>query len=62
MKWHFFAQYNLFEEKVYMCYDYVHLDNLSNISTYRNHNVPEQTLFLSRNTFNYNYNKCKHDF
>ena len=24
---------------VYMCYDYVHLDNLSDISAYRNHNV-----------------------
>ena len=23
----------------YMCYDYVHLDNLSDISVYRNHNV-----------------------
>ena len=25
-------------ENVYMCYDYVHLDNLSDISAYRNHN------------------------
>ena len=25
----FFAQYNLFGANVYICYDYVHLDNLS---------------------------------
>ena len=37
----FFAQYNLFGENVYMCYDYVHLDNLSNISAYQNHNVQQ---------------------
>ena len=24
-----------------MCYDYVHLDNLSDISAYRNHNVQQ---------------------
>ena len=24
---------------LYMCYDYEHLDNLSDISAYRNHNV-----------------------
>ena len=35
----FFAQYNLFGANVNMCYDYVHLDNLSDISAYRNHNV-----------------------
>ena len=35
----FFAQYNLFGANVYMCYDYVHLDNLSDISAYRNHIV-----------------------
>ena len=35
----FFAQYNLFGANVHMCYDYVHLDNLSDISGYRNHNV-----------------------
>ena len=29
----------LFGANVYMCYDYVHLDNLSDISTYQNHNV-----------------------
>ena len=34
-----FVQYNLFGANVYMCYDYVHLDNLSYISAYRNHNV-----------------------
>ena len=37
----FFAQYNLFGANVYMCYDYVHLDNLSDISAYRNHNVQQ---------------------
>ena len=26
-----YAQYNLFGANVYMCYDYVHLDNLSDI-------------------------------
>ena len=26
---------------VYMCYDYVDLDNLSDISAYRNHNVQQ---------------------
>ena len=36
-----FAQYNLFGPNVYMCYDYVHLDNLSYISAYRNHNVQQ---------------------
>ena len=36
-----FAQYNLFGANVYMCYDYVHLDNLSDISAYRNHNVQQ---------------------
>ena len=25
----------------YMCYDYMHLDNLSDISAYRNHNVQQ---------------------
>ena len=35
----FFAQYNLFGANVYMCYDYVHFDNLSDIIAYRNHNV-----------------------
>ena len=35
----FFAQCNLFGANVYMCYDYVHLENLSDISAYRNHNV-----------------------
>ena len=35
----FFAQYNLFEANVYMCYENVHLGNLSDISAYRNHNV-----------------------
>ena len=43
----FFAQYNLFGANVYMCYDYVHLDNLSDISAYRNHNV------------SYSYVECK---
>ena len=36
---HFVAQYNVFGANVYVCYDYVHLDNLSDISAYRNHNV-----------------------
>ena len=35
----FFTQYNLFGANVYMCYDYVHLDNLSDVSAYRNHNI-----------------------
>ena len=26
---------------IYMCYDYVHLDNLSDISSSRNHNVQQ---------------------
>ena len=39
MKSAFFAQYNLFGANVYMYYDYMHLDNLSDISAYRNHNV-----------------------
>ena len=30
-----------FGPNVYMCYDYAHLDNLSDISAYRNHNVQE---------------------
>ena len=38
-----FAQYNLFGVNVYMCYDYVHLDNLSDISAYRHHNVQLQS-------------------
>ena len=37
----FFAQYNLFGTNVYVCYNYVHLDNLSYISAYRNHNVQQ---------------------
>ena len=32
-------QYNLFGAKVYMCHDSVQLDNLSDISAYRNHNI-----------------------
>ena len=28
-------------QKAYMCCDYVHLDNLSDISAYRNHNVQQ---------------------
>ena len=43
------AQYNLFGAN--MCYDYVYLDNLSNISAYRNHNVllcPVPNQLLSR--------------
>ena len=39
MKSAIFAQYNVFKANVYMCYDYVHLDNLADISSYRNHNV-----------------------
>ena len=41
MKSVIFAQYNLFGANVYMCYDYVHLGNLSDItiSAYRNHNI-----------------------
>ena len=35
----FFLQYNLCGAIVYMCYEYVRLDNLSDISAYRNHNV-----------------------
>ena len=35
-----FAQYNLFGPNVYMCYD-VHLDNLSDISAYRNYDVQQ---------------------
>ena len=31
MKSAIFAHYNLFGTNVYMCYDYVHLDNLSDI-------------------------------
>ena len=34
-------QYNLFGANVHMCCDYVHLDNLSDISAYRNHNVQQ---------------------
>ena len=34
MKYAIFAQYNLFGANVYMCYDYMHLDNLSDISAY----------------------------
>ena len=41
MKSAIFVQYNLFGANVYMCYDYVHLDNLSDISAYRNHNVQQ---------------------
>ena len=37
----FFAQYNLFGANVSRCYDYVHLDNLLDISTDRNHNVQQ---------------------
>ena len=37
----FFAQYILFGANVYVCYDYVHLDNLSDIGAYRNHNVQQ---------------------
>ena len=36
-----FGKYNLFGPYVYMCYDYVRLDNLSDISAYRNHNVQQ---------------------
>ena len=32
---------DLFGANIYMCYDYVHLDNLSDISAYRNHNVQQ---------------------
>ena len=32
-------QYKLFGANVYMCYDYVYLDNLSDISAYRKHNI-----------------------
>ena len=39
MKSAVFAQYNQFGGNVFMCYGYVHLDNLSDISAYRNHNV-----------------------
>ena len=39
MKSAIFAQYNLFGANVYMSYDSVHLDNLSDISAYRNHNA-----------------------
>ena len=31
----------MFGENVHMCYDYAHLDNLSDISAYRNHNVQQ---------------------
>ena len=41
MKSAIFAQYNLFGVNVYICYDYVYLDNLSDISAYRNHNVQQ---------------------
>ena len=41
MKSAIFAQYNLVVANVYMCYDYVHLDNLLDISAYRNHNVQQ---------------------
>ena len=37
----FFAQHKLFGPNVYMCCDYGHLDNLSYISAYRNHNVQQ---------------------
>ena len=30
---------NVSGANVYMCYDYVHLDNFSDISAHRNHNV-----------------------
>ena len=36
-----FAQYNLFGANVYMCFGYVLLDNLSDISVFRNHNVQQ---------------------
>ena len=39
--WRSFAQFNLFGANVHMCYDYVHFDNLSNISAYQNHNVQQ---------------------
>ena len=39
MKSAIFREYNLFGANVYMCYDYVHLDNLSDTSANRNHNV-----------------------
>ena len=41
---HFLGQYNLFGANVHMCYDYVHLDNLSDISAYRNHNVQQRKM------------------
>ena len=41
MKSVIFAQYNLFGANVYMCYDYAHLDNLSDICAYRNDNVQQ---------------------
>ena len=39
----YFAQYNLFGACIhlYTCYDYMHLDNLSDISAYRNRNVQQ---------------------
>ena len=49
-KCHFFAQYNLFGANVYMCYDYVHLDNLSDISAYRNHNVQQCKMRIPQKT------------
>ena len=33
------TRYNMFGANVYMCYDYVHLDNMSDISAYWNHDV-----------------------
>ena len=30
-----YAQYNMFRANVYMCYEYVHLDTLADISAYQ---------------------------
>ena len=45
-----FAQYNLFRANVYMCYEYVHLANLSDMSVYRNHKVQQCTMQIPEKT------------
>ena len=47
---HFFAQYNLFVAIVYMWYDYVHFEILSDISATRNHNVQQCKMQITRKT------------
>ena len=53
MKSVIFAQFYLFGTNVYiMCYDYVHLDKLSDISAYRNRHIMQNVMLCTKQSHN----------